>query len=73
VAHDDRARHVSLAKALASDTAELVGRQALQCHGAIGYTEEADLQLYMKRAWALERSWGAAAWHRDRIGSALGV
>ena len=73
VDHEDRAHHVSLAKALASDTAEFVGRQSLQCHGAIGYTEEADLQLYMKRAWALERSWGTAAWHRDRIGSALGV
>jgi hypothetical protein len=68
-----RTRDVSVAKALASDAAEFVSRQALQCHGAIGYTEEADLQLYMKRTWALARAWGGAAWHRDRIGQALGV
>jgi alkylation response protein AidB-like acyl-CoA dehydrogenase len=42
-----RARDVSMAKAMASDAAELVGRQALQCHGAIGYTVEADLQLFL--------------------------
>ncbi|MGQ0432254.1 MAG: acyl-CoA dehydrogenase family protein [Microthrixaceae bacterium] len=53
VAHDapDRARDVSMAKALASDAAELVGRKALQCHGAIGYTVEADLHLFLKRTW----------------------
>ena len=26
---------------------------AIQCHGAIGYTVEYDLQLYAKRSWAL--------------------
>ena len=31
----------------------VVGRQALQCHGAIGYTVEYDLHLYLKRVWAL--------------------
>src|SRR5688500_6932542 len=50
-----RSRDVSMAKAMASDAAELVGRKALQCHGAIGYTVEADLHLFMKRAWALAR------------------
>lgn len=66
-------RDVSIAKALASDAALLVGRAALQCHGAIGYTVEYDLHLYLKRAWALARAWGDAAWHRDQIGHALGV
>jgi hypothetical protein len=68
-----RARDVSMAKAMASDAARFVGRQALQCHGAIGYTVEADLHLYMKRAWALASAWGSAAWHRDRVGQALGI
>ncbi len=74
VAHDEstRARDVSMAKAMASDAAELVGRQALQCHGAIGYTVEADLHLYLKRTWALARSWGDTAHHTDRVADALG-
>ena len=67
------ARDVSTAKALASDAARLAGRHALQCHGAIGYTVEYDLHLYLKRAEALARWWGDAAWHRDRVGVALGI
>ena len=70
---EHRSRDVSMAKAMASDAAELVGRKALQCHGAIGYTEEADLHLVLKRTWALTRTWGDAEWHRDRIGRALGI
>ena len=66
-------RDVSMAKAMASDAARLCGRQALQCHGAIGYTVEYDLHLYLKRAEALARSWGDAAWHRDRVAWALGM
>ena len=57
---DTRARDVSMAKAMASDAAWFVGRQALQCHGAIGYTVEHDLQLYLKRTWALAKAWGDA-------------
>jgi hypothetical protein len=73
LAHDEptRPRDVSMAKAMASDTAQLVGRKALQCHGAIGYTVEADLHLYLKRAWALARAWGDAAHHTDRVAAAL--
>jgi alkylation response protein AidB-like acyl-CoA dehydrogenase len=67
------ARDVSMAKALASDAARLVGRQALQCHGAIGYTVEHDLQLYLKRTWALATAWGDAAGHRERVATAIGI
>lgn len=75
VAHDEptRTRDVSMAKAMASDAAELVGRKALQCHGAIGYTVEADLQLFLKRTWALARCWGDSAFHTDRVATALGT
>ena len=66
-------RDVSTAKALASDTARLVGRKALQCHGAIGYTTEYDLHLYLKRAEVLARTWGDAPWHRARIARALSL
>lgn len=60
-------RDVSMAKCLASEAALTVSRAALQCHGAIGYTVEYDLHLWMKRAWALAAAWGDAAWHRNRV------
>lgn len=66
-----RCAHVSMAKALASDAAMLASRVALQVHGAIGYSWEHDLHLWMKRVWALAGSWGDAAWHRDRVASAI--
>jgi alkylation response protein AidB-like acyl-CoA dehydrogenase len=66
-------RDVSMAKAMASDAASLVARKALQCHGAIGYTVEHDLHLYLKRTWALSRAYGDAPYHRDRVGRAIGL
>lgn len=63
--------HVSMAKAMASDAAVLTAQKALQCHGAMGYSFEYDLHLYMKRVWALAASWGDAAWHRARVGRAI--
>ena len=62
---------VSLAKAQASEAALLAARKALQVHGAIGYTVEYDLHMWMKRAWALAACWGDAAWHRARITDAV--
>jgi alkylation response protein AidB-like acyl-CoA dehydrogenase len=62
---------VSQANAAASDAALLAARTALQVHGAIGYTWEVDLHLWMKRAWALESAWGSRRWHRRRIAAAL--
>ncbi len=67
----DAQTHVSLAKALASDAATLAARTALQCHGAIGYSFEYDLHLWMKRAWALAASCGSAAAHRARLAAAI--
>jgi len=63
--------HVSMAKASASDAAETVAAAALQCHGAIGYTTEYELHLFMQRAWWLARRHGGAAWHRRRVQSHL--
>jgi alkylation response protein AidB-like acyl-CoA dehydrogenase len=67
----DSWRRASLAKAYASDAATEAARVSLQVHGAIGYTWECDLHLYLKRAWALAESWGSAADHRRRILSSL--
>lgn len=60
-------RHVSMAKSAASDAAGLAASVGLQVHGAIGYTWEHDLHLWMKRAWALAGAWGDAGWHRARL------
>jgi alkylation response protein AidB-like acyl-CoA dehydrogenase len=68
-----RSREVSMAKVLASDAVDKAARTALQCHGAIGYTFEYDLQLWMKRGWTLAASWGDAAFHRNRVGEALEI
>jgi alkylation response protein AidB-like acyl-CoA dehydrogenase len=65
--------HVSMAKAMASDAASFVARQALQCHGAIGYTVEYELHRYLKQTWTLARAHGDAAWHRERIATALEI
>jgi alkylation response protein AidB-like acyl-CoA dehydrogenase len=56
-----------MAKATASDAAWQAARAALQVHGAIAYTTEYDLHLWMKRTWALAAAWGDAAFHRARV------
>ena len=64
-------RDTSAAKAMASDAAAFVARQALQCHGAIAYTVEYDVHMWLKRIWALTAAWGDAAWHRRRVAHLL--
>lgn len=66
-----RATDVSQAKLLADDAALLAAKTALQVHGAIGYTWEQDVHVWMKRAWSLSMAWGTAAWHRARVGDAI--
>lgn len=66
-------RDISMAKAMASDAASFIARRALQCHGAIGYTVEYELSRYLKQTWVLARSFGDAAWHRDRIAKELHI
>jgi alkylation response protein AidB-like acyl-CoA dehydrogenase len=69
----DAGVHASMAKALASDAATLAAGAALQVHGAIGYTWEHDLHLWMKRAWTLAAAWGDAAEHRAFVLEELGA
>ncbi len=73
VAHSrpEATRSVSQAKWLAGEAAAVTGRAALQCHGAIGYTTEYDLHVYLKRSWALARSWGGADFHADRVAASI--
>ncbi len=64
---DDAAMLVSMAKAVAGDTLNLVTREMVQLHGGIGMTDEHDAGFYLKRARVLENAWGNAAFHRDRF------
>jgi len=70
---DDRAASVAMAKYLASKAVDHACRTALQCHGAIAYTIEYDLQLWMKRGWALSAAWGDMNSQRNKIAENLGV
>ncbi|RNL79507.1 acyl-CoA dehydrogenase family protein [Nocardioides marmorisolisilvae] len=58
---------VSAAKVYASDAAYLAARTGLQVHGAIGYTAEFDLSLWLNRIRALVTAWGTPAYHRGRV------
>jgi alkylation response protein AidB-like acyl-CoA dehydrogenase len=66
-----RAVEVSHAKLAAGRAAARAARAALQVHGAIGYTWEQDLQIWMRRAWSLELEWGDGAFHRRRVADAV--
>lgn len=64
-------RDVSAAKAAASEAALLAARAALQTHGAIGFTQEHDLSLWLLRVQALRSAWGGPEAHRRRVLEAL--
>jgi alkylation response protein AidB-like acyl-CoA dehydrogenase len=62
-----RSVHVSMAKVAASEAALRGARAALQAHGAIGYTWEQDVHIWMRRAWSLDQTWGIQRFHRQRM------
>jgi alkylation response protein AidB-like acyl-CoA dehydrogenase len=61
------ARDVSAAKVACADAAYRAARAALQVHGAIGYTAEHDLSLWLAKVRALVPAWGTQAEHRARV------
>ena len=71
VSGPDGSRDVSAAKVAVSDAAYLASRVALQVHGAIGYTAEFDLSLWITKVRALVGAWGTPAYHRGRVLEAL--
>ncbi len=58
---------VSHAKAAAARAAMLSARNAIQVHGAMGYTWECNLHIWAKRCWALDKAWGDTGFHENRI------
>lgn len=69
---DDAAELCSLSKAKVGATLHLVSNEMIQMHGGIGVTDEFDAGLYLKRARALEATYGNQAFHRDRFATLKG-
>lgn len=71
---------VAHAKLTACEAANLAAKHSIQVHGAMGYTWEVDLHIFMKKAWALANTWGDAGYHKQQVagyifaeGAALGA
>ncbi|OLF18981.1 acyl-CoA dehydrogenase family protein [Actinophytocola xanthii] len=58
---------VSAARVAAAEAADRAARVALQVHGAVGYTREHDLGLWLTKVRALRSAWGTQSWHRARV------
>ncbi len=61
-----RSAAASRVKARCTDAALLITRQSIQMHGAIGFTEDCDVGLYVKRAMTLAAWLGNGNAHRRR-------
>ncbi|MBV9247829.1 MAG: acyl-CoA dehydrogenase, partial [Acetobacteraceae bacterium] len=57
----------SRAKARASEAAAIVTRGCVQLHGGIGYTDVADIGLFLRKAMVWMPLFGSAAVHRTRF------
>ena len=66
-ASEEATRDVAAAKVAAGEAAYGAARTALQLHGAIGYTEELDLSLWIRKARALRSAWGTPSRCRARV------
>lgn len=55
------------AKVVAGEAADLAARTAVQVFGAMGMTREADVHVFLKRAFGLKSAWGTAAVHTRTV------
>ncbi|MFB6438001.1 acyl-CoA dehydrogenase family protein [Streptomyces sp. NPDC056411] len=60
-------REVAAAKVAAGEAGYAAARTALHLHGALGYTEELDLSLWIRKARPLRDAWGTPADCRARV------
>ena len=61
------ALHCAHAKYMCSQAAELACKNSIQAHGAMGYTWEMDLHIYMRKAWSMMACWGNEDRQQDII------
>ncbi|MEV6246007.1 acyl-CoA dehydrogenase family protein [Streptomyces sp. NPDC051742] len=64
---DHASAEIAAAKVTAGEAAYAAARTALQLHGAVGYTEELDLALWIRKARPLRDAWGTPAACRARV------
>jgi alkylation response protein AidB-like acyl-CoA dehydrogenase len=64
---DARRAAVSRAKARAAEASLLVQRECIQLHGGIGYTDQYDVGLYLRKAMVMANQFGSATLHRRRF------
>jgi alkylation response protein AidB-like acyl-CoA dehydrogenase len=69
----DVPRSASLAKAYASDAFARIGIDGVQLHGAVGYTAEYDIQLYLKRSKWARPTYGDSDFHYERVATLGGL
>ena len=70
-AFGDTERAVSVARLMASEAANLCGRNCVQIHGGMGYTWEMDAHLYLKRAWVLDMTLTSPEEHAEIVAGSL--
>ena len=61
------ALHCAHAKFMCAQAAELACKNSIQAHGAMGYTWEMDLHIYMRKAWSMMACWGNEDRQQDII------
>ncbi len=66
-------RAISLAKGYASDAFAKIGIDGVGLHGAIGFTAEYDVQLYLKRSKWSRPMYGDSDYHLDRVATLGGI
>jgi alkylation response protein AidB-like acyl-CoA dehydrogenase len=66
-------REVAIAKAWVSEAYTRICLDAHQAHGAIGFTNEYDLQLYTRRAKEAEVAFGDTRYHYEALASHMGL
>ncbi len=67
------AQEVAMAKAWVSDAYRRICALGHQCHGAIGFTKEHNMQLYSRRAKAAELAFGDTDFHLETVADGLGI
>ncbi|MCH8061013.1 MAG: acyl-CoA/acyl-ACP dehydrogenase [Chloroflexi bacterium] len=70
---DSADREVAMAKAWVSEAYRRVCALGHQCHGAIGFTKEHNMQLYSRRAKAAELAFGDADHHLEAVAQQIGL